>query len=43
MNLVNYVLMGLLGAIFGIGLYTAKTDMSRSSDLGPRPMVVVVV
>ena len=43
MNLVNYVLIGLLGAIFGIGLYTVQTDMSRSSDLGQRPAVVVIV
>lgn len=37
MSLVNYVLIGLLGTILGIALYTAKVDMSRDSKLGVVP------
>lgn len=31
MSLVNYVLIGLLGTILAIALYTAKWDMSHGS------------
>ena len=35
MSLVNYVLIGLLGTILAIALYSARLDMSRSGALAP--------
>jgi hypothetical protein len=32
MSLVNYVLIGLLGTMLAIALYSAKADMSRDSS-----------
>ena len=40
MALLNYVLIGLLGTILAIALYSAKTDISRGSGLHAHPWIV---
>ena len=42
MSLVNYVLVGLLGAIVAVALYAARWDMSGANFEQPKPRVVMV-
>lgn len=41
MSLVNYVLIGLLGTILAIALYSAKMDMSRSGAVITIPAIAL--
>ncbi|MEQ6202028.1 hypothetical protein ABMC88_03140 [Sulfitobacter sp. HNIBRBA2951] len=42
MSLVNYVLIGLLGTILAIALYSARMDMSGSNTPDQGQVTVVV-
>ena len=42
MSLVNYVLIGLLGTILAIALYSARMDMSLGGALAPAAMAASV-
>jgi putative flippase GtrA len=39
MSLVNYLLVGVLGAIVGIALYAARWDMSRHGGYHDAPAI----
>lgn len=42
MVVVNYLLVGLLGAIVALGLYAAKWDMSPAGQARPAPAITVI-
>jgi hypothetical protein len=42
MSLINYVLVGLLGAMLAVALYAARWDMSKSGAVEKPPRVVRV-